>query len=207
MHRISNPLGGRLAVDFVNAAHISPGSADPFQSWDGLLEFLADMRVITLERAHGLLEWERTAGADTQHLLGSARRLRAAVREALLAVIDGSAIRETTVAVINEILAITEGHDELAWEIGSWRLAFRAREESLEWLLAAVARSAAEIIAEGSPAPLRRCANQECGLIFYDTSRTRRRRWCSMAACGNRSKVAAFARRHSSRSRRDSRES
>jgi len=38
------------------------------------------------------------------------------------------------------------------------------------------ARSAAEIIAEGSRAPLRRCANPACGLLIYDTSRTRRRR-------------------------------
>jgi predicted RNA-binding Zn ribbon-like protein len=32
--------------------------------------------------------------------------------------------------------------------------------------------------------------------MFYDDSKTQRRRWCSMALCGNRSKVAAFTRRH-----------
>jgi len=79
-----------------------------------------------------------------------------------------------------------------------WALEFVAREGGFEWLLAAVARSGAEIISEGSRARLRVCANPHCGLFFYDTSRTRRRRWCSMAVCGNRSKVAAFARRHAS---------
>jgi predicted RNA-binding Zn ribbon-like protein len=64
--------------------------------------------------------------------------------------------------------------------------------------LAAVARSGAEIFAESSRANLRLCANPRCGLLFYDTSRTHRRRWCSMAVCGNRSKVAAFARKHAS---------
>ena len=73
---------------------------------------------------------------------------------------------------------------------------FIAREGGLDWLLAAVARSAAEIVAEGARARLRVCANGDCGLFFYDESRTHRRRWCSMAVCGNRSKVAAFARKH-----------
>src|SRR5260370_646360 len=55
-----------------------------------------------------------------------------------------------------------------------------------------------DIIAEGARARLRLCANAHCGLFFYDNSRTRRRRWCSMAVCGNRSKVAAFARKRAS---------
>ena len=97
---------------------------------------------------------------------------------------------------LNEILRVTEGHDELVQEDGLWRIEFMAREGGLEWLLAAIARSAAELVAEGTQARLRICANPACGLFFYDNSRTRRRRWCSMAVCGNRSKVAAFARKH-----------
>src|SRR4029077_3070203 len=99
---------------------------------------------------------------------------------------------------VNEILRITEGHDELVGRDSVWKIEFVAREGGLDWLLAAVARSGAELIAEGAGARLRMCANLRCGLFFYDNSRTRRRRWCSMAVCGNRNKVAAFARKHSS---------
>ncbi len=94
-------------------------------------------------------------------------------------------------------LRITEGHDELLEQDGKWGLEFVAREGGLDWLLAAIARSAAEIIAEGTSSRLRACANPSCRLFFYDTSRTRRRRWCSMSRCGNRHKVAVFSRRHS----------
>jgi predicted RNA-binding Zn ribbon-like protein len=99
------------------------------------------------------------------------------------------------------MLTITEGHDELVQEQGSWRLEFMAREGGLEWLLAAIARSAAEIIVEGPRARLRNCANPKCGLLFYDVSRTRQRRWCSMTRCGNRHKVAAFVRRRTGQRR------
>ena len=119
------------------------------------------------------------------------------MRLAFAAMLRAENVRNEWAAAINEILAITEGHDELQPDNpGGWKLGFRARHEGLEWLLAAIARSGAELIAEGAKSGLQRCSNPRCRLLFYDHSRTHRRRWCSMALCGNRSKVAAFARRH-----------
>ncbi|HEX3205086.1 MAG TPA: CGNR zinc finger domain-containing protein [Propionibacteriaceae bacterium] len=43
---------------------------------------------------------------------------------------------------------------------------------------------------------LRRCADQDCGWFFLDTSRNRTRRWCDPGDCGNRNRVKAFAARH-----------
>jgi predicted RNA-binding Zn ribbon-like protein len=48
-----------------------------------------------------------------------------------------------------------------------------------------------ELLAE-APDRVRRCQNPACVLWFFDTTRNRTRRWCSMASCGNRAK----ARRH-----------
>lgn len=45
------------------------------------------------------------------------------------------------------------------------------------------------------PGRLRPCANEDCNLFLLDHSRANTRRWCSMAACGNRLK----ARRHHQR--------
>ncbi|MCE6996074.1 CGNR zinc finger domain-containing protein [Saccharothrix sp. S26] len=50
---------------------------------------------------------------------------------------------------------------------------------------------------EATPDRVRKCANPECVLHFQDVSRTGRRLWCSMTACGNRLK----ARRHHDRVR------
>lgn len=41
---------------------------------------------------------------------------------------------------------------------------------------------------------LKRCGNPLCRWIFLDGSRNRSRRWCDMAACGNRAKVARHRR-------------
>ena len=49
------------------------------------------------------------------------------------------------------------------------------------------------LVADG--APLRRCANPGCRLLFEDSSRSHTRRWCDAAACGNRDRVGRARRR------------
>ena len=50
-------------------------------------------------------------------------------------------------------------------------------------------RSSTELTA-GHPDRIKVCASDTCDWIFYDASRTSRRRWCDMATCGNRAKAA-----------------
>ncbi|MGH7080341.1 MAG: CGNR zinc finger domain-containing protein [Acetobacteraceae bacterium] len=42
---------------------------------------------------------------------------------------------------------------------------------------------------------MKACENQACTLLFADHTRGHRRRWCSMAICGNRAKQAAHRER------------
>lgn len=39
---------------------------------------------------------------------------------------------------------------------------------------------------------IRKCEHEECILHFLDTSKSGKRRWCSMEVCGNRHKAAEF---------------
>ena len=184
-------LGGRLSLDFVNA--IPPKSE---LSWEHLIDFLESTSIVSAERGMQLFSLPQSDPQTAEALLLKARRLGSALRKAFAAMLRKQRLAREWIDPVNEVLRVTEGHDELVGQDSVWKIEFVAREGGLDWLLAAVARSGAEIIAEGSRARLRLCANPECGLFFYDDSRTRRRRWCSMAICGNRSKVAAFARKH-----------
>jgi predicted RNA-binding Zn ribbon-like protein len=186
-------LSGRLSVDFVNA---SPSNAE--LSWNRLVHFLHSTNIVSAERGTQLLGLPQADPQAAEALLLKGRRLGLALRKVFTAMLRKQRIAGEWIEPINEILRITEGHDELIGQDSTWKIEFVAREGGLDWLLAAVARSGAEIIAEGARAHLHICANPNCGLLFYDDSRTRRRRWCSMAVCGNRNKVAAFARKHAS---------
>ncbi len=186
-------LGGRLSLDFVNET--LPNAE---LSWERLIDFLESTKIVSAERGTQLLNLPQSDPQAAAALLWKARRLGSTLRKVFMAMLRKQRIAGEWVEPVNEILRITEGHDELIAQDDFWKIEFVAREGGLDWLLAAVARSGAETIAEGLHTRLRICANPRCGLFFYDNSRTRRRRWCSMAVCGNRSKVAAFARKHGS---------
>ena len=185
-------IGGRLSIDFVNEC----GPSSDFSCGE-LLHFLLLTRIISSERSAQLLSLPQTDPQSARALLAKAQRLQASLAEIFAALLRKEAVPRDWVESINEVLRITEGHDELFHQNGTWALEFVAREGGLDWLLAAIARSAAELISEGASARIRVCSNPSCGLLFYDNSRTRRRRWCSMSICGNRHKVAAFSRRQS----------
>ncbi|WP_338697074.1 ABATE domain-containing protein [Streptomyces sp. Q6] len=63
-------------------------------------------------------------------------------------------------------------------------------------LLAAVARDAVNLLTDPTVRGcLRQCEGDNCQLLYLDTSRGRRRRWCSSEVCGNRERVARHRRR------------
>ena len=185
----------RMCLDFGNLPFTAGDPLVHAVSWAELVEFLAVKQIVSRARAGELESLPETDGFAANNLLHVAKRLGEGIRFAAKAMIRGSRIHREWIDPLNQILRITEGHDELEWDGAAWRMGFFAKHEGLEWLLAAVARSAAELIAAGAKSGVRKCANPNCQLLFCDDSRTRRRRWCSMALCGNRSKVAAFARR------------
>lgn len=63
-------------------------------------------------------------------------------------------------------------------------------------LLSRIARDAVELLTDPvARGQLRRCEGETCSLVYLDTSRGRRRRWCSSEVCGNRERVARHRRR------------
>ncbi|SIN23322.1 CGNR zinc finger domain-containing protein [Micromonospora cremea] len=73
-----------------------------------------------------------------------------------------------------------------------WRLPASGRQA-----LASIARDAVDLFTGPYADRIRECGAHNCYLVFVDTSRPGRRRWCSMERCGNRHKVRSL------RSRRD----
>ncbi|MGK5641104.1 CGNR zinc finger domain-containing protein [Streptomyces sp. URMC 126] len=61
--------------------------------------------------------------------------------------------------------------------------------------LGALAVAWSELVVTGEAARLKRCAEHGCAWVFWDTSKNRSRRWCSMRVCGNRAKARRYAAR------------
>ncbi len=70
-----------------------------------------------------------------------------------------------------------------------WRL---RSPTSVADALGVIAADAISIIAGARDGRLALCASPTCRAAFFDTSRSRTRRWCDMNTCGNREKKARF---------------
>ena len=122
-------------------------------------------------------------------------------RETIWRLFDASARGKVPAAAdllaLNELLAAAPARTALKRERSGFSWDLDMRGSTALGQLAPVLWSAGDLLADGRLDKVRRCANPECGWLFLDDSRAGKRRWCSMASCGNRAK----ARRHYHRNR------
>ncbi len=194
-------IGDDLCLDFANTVHAPGNPAGSLGSWSDLVDFVelrgglsrpesAELRVM------GERDARRSAAAFDE-----AMRFRETARTILSAMASRRPLQARWIGEVNRAMASGTGADRLVRQEAGWRLAFAPAQDDPLRILAPIARSLADLAALGRGAEIRKCANPRCVLYFRDRSRTRRRRWCSMAVCGNRMKVAAHARRHGRRRR------
>ncbi|MBN0046341.1 CGNR zinc finger domain-containing protein [Streptomyces actuosus] len=172
--RDPRPLTGEpLALDLLNTRWMHEGVVtDLLRDADGLAVWLA---------ANGLAAEFAADDATLRHTLRA--------RDALNAAVDGSpaegAVRVDAVLAHGRIRAVLtpDGPGEVP--------EFADRSWGPGWL---AARNYLTLLAT-SPDRIRSCAHEACILHFFDTSRNGTRRWCSMAACGNRAKASRHYRR------------
>jgi len=110
------------------------------------------------------------------------------------AVVD-AATPEVRAERLNALLAAATAHPRLTDHDGVWHLHFRDDDLPPSGIVAAVmaAGTALHLVGRGM-GRLGRCAEDDCGRIYADTSRGGRQRYCS-PACANRDAV----RRHRAR--------
>ena len=198
--------GGTLALDLLN-------------TW----RFNADQPLDLLQSPEDLVIWLAAAGlpdgAYCAELSSSPPNRRILLDEALwlrrdiLLIVQSLVARELpppyTVDALNRILTESgtsfrldsltippEGDQEERME-GQLVLNVHEHISSVLGVLQPIALSTARIVTEANPTRIRQCASSNCMYWFLDTSKSGRRRWCSMSRCGNRAKVAKHYRQRS----------
>ena len=195
-------IGDALAVDFANTVSPEGDGAGGLGSWSDLIGFLELRGAVSRREARELRAMAERDARRCAAALDRGRQLRETIRSMLGAMAARRSLLAPWVAEINQTLAWGAGAGRLVRQGSGWQLGFTADLGEPLRALAPIARSMADLVTAGRGAEIRRCANPRCALYFRDRSRTRRRRWCSMAVCGNRMKVAAHARRHGRRAPR-----
>ncbi|TDT29306.1 putative RNA-binding Zn ribbon-like protein [Streptomyces sp. BK208] len=141
-----------------------------------------------------LVDWLAVYGlavdSCTTAQLELARRLRESIHAAATAAALQSPLPTAAVQVINDCSTRGRAAAVLTPEgTREWQLASTDRVEDA---LGVIAADAVSVIAGERDGKLALCASPTCRAAFFDTSRSRTRRWCDMNTCGNRQKKARF---------------
>lgn len=173
------PDAVRLVRDFVNTVE--------YQVDDERLTDEVALRDWLVDR--GLLEPEASASPDD---VAFATRLR----EGLRAVLEVHAGHEADPAAIGDLDdALAELPVRGGFDVSG---AFRLAPASADPVRAALGRlfDAVRLASEGDTwSRLKVCARDSCRWAYYDHSRNRSSRWCTMAGCGNAMKMQQRAQR------------
>jgi predicted RNA-binding Zn ribbon-like protein len=123
-----------------------------------------------------------------------ARELRESIHVAATAAAIQDALPASAVEIINDrsiqgrASAVLTPEGNRRWRLGS--------ASCVEDALSVIAADAISIIAGERDGKLALCASPTCRAAFFDTSRSRTRKWCDMNTCGNRQKKARFNANH-----------
>ncbi|MFD5069482.1 CGNR zinc finger domain-containing protein [Streptomyces sp. NPDC058369] len=141
-----------------------------------------------------LVDWLQVYGLDvdscTPDQLDLARELRESIHAAATAAALQDPLPARAVRNLNDrsrqgrATAILTPEGTHHWQLEP--------ASALEDALGVVAADAIAIIAGERDGRLALCASPTCRAAFFDTSRSRTRRWCDMNTCGNRQKKARF---------------
>lgn len=134
---------------------------------------------------------QNTLPTPTEHR--DALRLREAIYTAATALLTGTPPPADAITTINAAAAADRRTPQL--DPITLTRTYRTPKSVVRAALAAIADDAIEALTTNRPL-LAACEDETCVALIRLNPRGPRRRWCSMARCGNRHKVAAYRTRH-----------
>ena len=176
------------ALDFINTEYTQAGERiEHFTTAEDVAEWLRAARLPVVP----------PAVRSKEQLLVAARGYRKSLHSGVERLVSSGDVPADTISATNRLLEGDRFSFRLQRGRGGFQLQRHGNFASPADYIVPVALSFAELLGTADLSRIRRCKNPECPLIFYDTSKSATRNWCSLDICGNKLRVAAFRKRHS----------
>lgn len=183
-------VGQYGCLDFVNTRLREDGrTVDLLDGFPGLVGWLTEAGLVGAEEAQQAVKrWGGTPEGD--RAVAMAKAFRETLKSMVGRIVEGEPVERPSINEINGLLRNRSGYPELIRRTGGgFEKRFRREFIQATQLLVPIAESANDLLTEGDLSLVKKCGNPECVLFFYDATKNHKRRWCSMATCGNRMKA------------------
>jgi predicted RNA-binding Zn ribbon-like protein len=185
-------FGGRLCLDFANTVNCRtrPASRDYLPDYPALVEWAHQLGIIDDGSLSGLKDRGAAEPDLARKTFASAIELRETVDRLFRAVAESAQPSERDLAILNRWLRSGRAEQRLAAASPNfvWESVGIAPDPRLP--LWAVASSAADLLTREDLRRVKACPGPVgCGWLFFDDTKNRSRRWCSMEYCGSAAKA------------------
>jgi len=183
-------LAGDPALELLNSRAMPSPGAEPIELIGNGADYLRWLARTGLLNDDDRAALEGLFSADELDAAAAdARTLRETLRPLLLAWTGEKPVPFPVEVIdeLNALLAQDRRYTQLDPDNDALLLHERRYWEQPTQLLVLSAQAWAHLLVEGDSTLIRQCPG--CTIIFYDRTKAHRRRWCSMALCGNRAKV------------------
>ena len=192
-------LGGELCLDFANTVEPRHGyyRYDYLAGYPDLVRWAGHAGALSEEEVRRLLRVAEFRPAEAADAFEWALALRETIYQSFRAVAYGGRPVEADLNALTAAHLETLAHYRIAptAEGFGWKL---AKDDGLGRPLWRVSLSATGLLTNGELDRVKVCPAEEggCAWLFYDESKNKSRRWCSMEGCGSRAKMRRmYARR------------
>jgi predicted RNA-binding Zn ribbon-like protein len=184
-------VGNRLILDFINTLPVIDGQpTELLPDASALARWLVAAGLSD----HSLVDrWKAVQSNSFSKEINALHEFREVARSELFKLEHGSDVSPAFVVCVNEHLKNHPLVAHLSLQDGTLSKGTLFEPKRPGDVFGPLAEDIAQLLTDHHPQRLRKCSS--CAVHFLDTSKKGTRRWCSMALCGNRSKVAAYARR------------
>ena len=196
--RQDSPDSRPVCLEFANtvAWHAGPHPEERLPTYGDLIDWAKRAALLGVSEAGRLARLAAKNPAGAERSLRRAIVLREAVYGIFAAAARGESPAPADLAELNRVLRTQTLGAQIAGTQAGFRWEWKAREDALDFLLGAVALSAAELLLSPDRSRVGQCADEGgCGWLFLDTSKNHSRRWCDVRDCGNRARQRRFQKR------------
>ena len=168
----------------------SENPIENLNSFSDLIEWSKQGKLISDDEAIVIFTKAKKNILESERVFWRVLRLRKSVYDIFRSVISGEEIFDKDLTVFNRELSLAMSKAEIFCREGE--LIWDWKNDGIERILFLITRVAAQLLTSSDLEKLKCCSGENCGWLFYDTSKNKRRQWCDMRDCGNLAKARRF---------------
>jgi predicted RNA-binding Zn ribbon-like protein len=191
--------GGQLSLDFINSVggRIDLNGndytilKDKINNYEDLVDWAKTIGILNEVTARNLVSLSSQKEKVTNKVFKRAIKLRESLYRIFISIVENRVPPKEDIEVLNNECSVAREQQKLVYASRKFSWNYELPDEP-DNMISQVALSGAELLLSDKLNRIKQCPGDNCGWLFFDSSKNGSRQWCDMKDCGNVAKVRRY---------------